>query len=194
VLEELIAIVRAELLALADAGVTYVQLDEPGLPAAPYGLSMTDAAAAINRAFDGIEARSAVHVCFGNNAGRPMADRRLDRLLPAIETLVCDQLVLEFANREMAEIELLAGLAERFEIAAGVVDVKNWHVESAEDVARRLELCLAHMPAGRLTVTADCGFSALSRQVAREKMQAMVAGARLVRGRLQGHPQGHLER
>lgn len=181
-LDELIAVVRGELQALAAAGATYIQLDEPGLPAAPYGLSMVDAASAINQALERLDVKTAVHVCFGNNAGRPMADRRMDRLLPAVERLVCDQLVLEFANREMAEIALLAGLAERFEIAAGVVDVKNWHVESADDVARRLDLCLAHMPAERLTVTADCGFSALSRQVAREKMQAMVAGARLVRG------------
>lgn len=183
-LEELIAIVRAELRDLAAAGADYIQLDEPGLPSAPYGLSMADAADAINRALDGVAAKTAVHVCFGNNAGRPMADRRMDRLMPAVEALACDQLILEFANREMAEIELLAGLAGRFEIAAGVVDVKNWHVESADDVARRIDLCLLHMPAGKLTVTADCGFSALSRQVAREKMQAMVAGARLVRGYL----------
>lgn len=184
IVEEMIAIVRDELQALSAAGADYVQLDEPGLPTAPYGLSMTDAASVINRAIDGIEIRSAVHVCFGNNAGRPMADRRMDRLMPAIQALSCDQLVLEFANREMAEIELLAALAEDFDIAAGVVDVKNWFVESTDDVARRLDMCLSHMPAERLSVTADCGFSALSRQVAREKMQAMVDGAALVRGRL----------
>ncbi len=184
VLEELIVLVRAEVAALAAAGADYIQLDEPGLPHLPEGLSAEDAATAINRCLDGVDVRTAVHVCFGNNAGRPMADRRMDRLMPAVEALACDQLVLEFANREMSEIALLAGLAERFDIAAGVVDVKNWYVESADDVARRLDQCLKHMPAARLSVTADCGFSALSRQVAREKMQAMVAGARLVRGYL----------
>ncbi len=92
--------------------------------------------------------------------------------------------MLEFANREMSEIEVIARLSQRFEIAAGVVDVKNFYLESADDVARRIEQCLAHVAPDRLTVTADCGFSALPRHLARDKLRAMVAGARLVRGRL----------
>ena len=84
----------------------------------------------------------------------------------------------------MAELELLAELGTRYEIAAGVVDVKNFHLETADDVARRIEACLAHLPAERLTVTADCGFSALPRYLARDKLRAMTAGARLARGRL----------
>ncbi len=183
-LNDLIGIVNAELKALVAAGATYLQLDEPGLPSAPHGLSMAEAAAAINRAFDGVQARRALHVCFGNNAGRPMADRRMDRLMPAIEALTCDQLVLEFANREFAEVELLAPLAERFDVAAGVIDVKNFRVETAEDVADRIARCLAHVPAEKLTVTADCGFSALPRYLARAKLDAMVDGARIARGRL----------
>jgi 5-methyltetrahydropteroyltriglutamate--homocysteine methyltransferase len=183
-LNDLIGIVNAELKSLVAAGATYVQLDEPGLPAAPHGLSMAEAADVINRAFDGVRARRALHVCFGNNAGRPMADRRMDRLMPAIEALKCDQLVLEFANREFAGVELLAPLAERFDVAAGVIDVKNFRVETAEDVADRIARCLVHVPAERLTVTADCGFSALPRYLARAKLDAMVAGARIARGRL----------
>ncbi len=183
-LDEMIAIVRAELSALAKAGADYVQIDEPGLPVAPYGLSMESAADVINAALEGVTVRSAVHVCFGNNAGRPMADRRMHPLMPAVRRLKCDQLILEFANREMAEVDLLADLSGEFEIAAGVVDVKNWHVESAEDVARRIALCLEHVPADMLTVTADCGFSALPRYLAKAKMAAMTAGAALARNRV----------
>jgi len=126
----------------------------------------------------------AVHVCFGNNAGRPTRDRRIGRLFPAIERLDCQQLVMEFANREMADIELMARLAQKYQVFCGVVDVKSFHRETPEDVARRIELCLKHVPASRLGVTADCGFSALPRFLAREKMRALAAGARLVRGRL----------
>ena len=182
VMDEIVDLVRTEVSALATAGADYIQLDEPSLPHPPYGLSLTDAADIINRILVDIPARFAVHICFGNNAGRPFADRRFDRLVEAAGRLACGQLVLEFANREMSEIEVLAGLSENFDIAAGVIDVKNFYLETAEDVARRLDQCLVHVPAGKLTVTADCGFSALPRHLARDKMRAMVAGAVLVRG------------
>ena len=104
-------------------------------------------------------------------------------LLAAIMRLDCDLLVLEFANREMAECEALRELSGKFDIAAGVVDVKSFHIESADEVARRIELCLQYVDEARLTVTADCGFSALPRYLARRKLQALVEGARLVRGR-----------
>lgn len=181
VIDEIVAMVRAELAALAQSGADYVQLDEPALPHPPLGLSHEQAAEAINRAAEGFGGRVGVHVCFGNNAGRPMADRRFGRLMGALEALDCDQLVLEFANREMADVELLGPLGERFDIAAGVVDVKSFHLETAEDVARRVRRCLDFVPADKLTVTADCGFSALPRDLARRKMQAMAAGARIVR-------------
>jgi 5-methyltetrahydropteroyltriglutamate--homocysteine methyltransferase len=184
VLDEIVGLVRAELDGLAAAGADYVQLDEPSLPEPPYGLSPDEGAEVINRVLTGLPGRLAVHICFGNNAGRPFADRRLDRLLSAAGRLRCHQLVLEFANREMAEVEVLGPLGERYEIAAGVVDVKNFHLESAEEVARRVRRCLEFVPAEKLTVTADCGFSALPRYLARDKMRAMVAGARLVRAEL----------
>ncbi len=184
IVDDMVALVGAELSGLAAAGADYVQIDEPSLPAPPHGLGLDEAAALVNRVLAGRPGRRAVHVCFGNNAGRPFADRRLDRLMSAMERLDCDQLVLEFANREMAEVELLGRLAARFDVAAGVVDVKSFHLETAEDVARRIRRCLEHAPVERLAVTADCGFSALPRGLARAKMQAMVAGARLVRAEL----------
>ena len=180
-LDRLGDLIRAELEGLVAAGADYIQLDEPAFPRPPYGLSLEEGAAAIKRTLRGLAARRAVHVCFGNNAGRPNMDRRIGRLVAAIERFDCDQLFLEFANREMAEVELLGPLSERFEIAAGVIDVKSWYRETAEDVARRIRRCLEFVPAERLSVTADCGFSALPRYLARDKLRAMVAGARLVR-------------
>jgi len=183
-LDDLAGIVRAELLALAAAGADRLQLDEPGLTRLPPGLALDAAADVVNRTLDGVPGRLGVHVCFGNNAGRPNAERSLGRLLPAMRALRCHQLVLEFANRQMADVALLDGLAATHEIAAGVVDVKSFHEETAEDVAARLGQVLAHVPAGRVTVTADCGFSALPRWLARRKLAALVAGARLVRASL----------
>jgi len=183
VLEELVTIVRHELVALAQAGCSYLQLDEPGLAHMPYGMTFEDGARVINRAIEGVPGRIAVHVCYGNNAGRPMADRRLRPMMRALMSLSCDQLLLEFAAKQMSDVELLGELAGKFEIAAGVIDVKNFYLETPEDVAQRIDACLQHAPIERLGVTCDCGFSALPRYLARQKMRAMVAGAKLVRGR-----------
>jgi 5-methyltetrahydropteroyltriglutamate--homocysteine methyltransferase len=183
-LDDLVAIVHAELQALARAGADYVQLDEPGLARLPDGVTLEEAVEAINRTLRGVPGRLAVHVCYGNNAGRPFAERGLARLLPALRALGCHQLVLEFANREMAEVERLTELADTHEIAAGVVDVKSFYEETAGDVAGRIRRVLRHVPAARLSVTADCGFSALPRWLARVKMRALVEGARTVRASL----------
>jgi 5-methyltetrahydropteroyltriglutamate--homocysteine methyltransferase len=110
-----------------------------------------------------------------------MAKRALAPLLPALRRLECDMLLLEFANREMAEIEILAELHGRFRIGVGVVDVKSFYVETAEDVAERLRLALRHCPLERLVATMDCGLSALPRWLAREKLKSLVAGTRLAR-------------
>jgi len=183
VMDQLIGLVKAEVAALAAAGAPMIQVDEPGLPRAPHGLSFAEAAKAISRSLEGASVPTAVHVCFGNNAGRPFADRRLAPMIDAIQSLDCDVLMFEFANREMAELELMTALAEDFRIAAGVIDVKNFELEDAKTVARRIDECLAHIPEQALWITADCGFSALPRYIAKQKLAAMTGGAALVRAR-----------
>jgi 5-methyltetrahydropteroyltriglutamate--homocysteine methyltransferase len=180
-LADLVGLVNVELLALARAGAERIQLDEPSLANLPRELPLAAAVAAINGALADVPGRVAVHVCYGNNAGRPFAERGLARLLPALRTLQCAELVLEFANRQMAEVERLREMALVCDVAAGVVDVKSFYVETPEDVAARIRRVLDFVPVARLSVTADCGFSALPRWLARAKLRALVAGARLVR-------------
>lgn len=110
--------------------------------------------------------------------------RDLGRLYPSLGTLQCETLLLEFANREMADLEGLAELAPRYRIAAGVVDVKSFHEESAALVAERIARVLRVVPAERLWATMDCGLSALPRWLARRKLHALVEGARLARSAL----------
>ena len=184
-LEDIAGIVRDELDRLGEEGAELIQIDEPGFTDPSHGLDSRLCAEAVNKAVAGHAERVAVHICFGNNASRPYAPRGLGRLLPGMAMLDCSMLVLEFANREMADLDLLPALAERYRIAAGVIDVKSFHVETPEEVAARLERVLAVVPRDRLWVTADCGFSALPRWLAREKLRAMVAGTRLVRGQAQ---------
>ena len=95
-----------------------------------------------------------------------------------------EELVLEYANREMSEVDVLRDIADAGrDVAVGVIDVKNSYVETADDVARRTELVLdAGVPAARLTLVPDCGFSQTARHLAVAKMHALVAGRDLVRG------------
>lgn len=180
-LRDLVGIVGAELTALGEAGADFVQLDEPGFANPLAGLSTDRGAAAINRTLECASGATAVHVCFGNNASRPFVRRDFGRLMPAMGALACDLLLLEFANREMADLGLLPELAENHAIAAGVIDVKSFHVETPEEVAERIRKVLEFLPAERLLVTADCGFSAIPRWLARDKLKSMVSGAEIVR-------------
>jgi 5-methyltetrahydropteroyltriglutamate--homocysteine methyltransferase len=99
-----------------------------------------------------------------------------------------DELVLEFANREMAEVEILGEIAAAGRhVAAGVIDVKNSWIETADDVAERVDVVLgAGVSTDDLTLVPDCGFSQTPRAQARAKLRALVAGRDLVLGRTDG--------
>jgi 5-methyltetrahydropteroyltriglutamate--homocysteine methyltransferase len=184
-LADLAAIVNAELRTLVSAGADLIQIDEPNFVMLRGG-DPGECIQLFNRTVDGVRARLALHICFGNLNNRPFAAPREYRpLFPALLDARCDQLVLEFANREMAEIELMKDAGDR-EVAVGVVDVKAHRVETPEEVAARLRLALGHVEAERLWVVPDCGFWATPRAVAVGKLRAMVAGTRLVRRELGG--------
>ncbi|NNL86389.1 MAG: methionine synthase, partial [Myxococcales bacterium] len=142
VLDELCDVIRSELDGLVAAGAGYIQVDEPGLTRLPAERLRGEAAPRLNRLLGGLSARRCLHVCFGNNAGRPMADRRLQPLQALLAAIDCEELMLEFANRGMIELELAGELAKHATIAAGVIDVKNFWPEPASEVARRIEACL----------------------------------------------------
>lgn len=183
--EAFVEILQAELRALAAAGATIIQLDEPSPaihPDAP-----ADFAALFNAAIEPVrgKVRLGAHLCFGNYLGRPLAARSYRPIRDAMLGFGVDELVLEFANREMAEIDLLAELvAAGRDVAAGVIDVKNYHLESAGEVAARIEAILATgVPADRLGLVPDCGFSQTARWATTAKLRALVEGRDLVRGR-----------
>src|SRR5438132_4001705 len=92
-----------------------------------------------------------------------------------------DEIHVEMASREFAEIELIRQISERHDVAVGVIDVKNYYVETPRDVADRVRLCLKHAPAEKLSFAPDCGLSQTARWAPRQKLQNMVAGGKLVR-------------
>jgi 5-methyltetrahydropteroyltriglutamate--homocysteine methyltransferase len=183
--EAFVPILQAELRGLADAGATIIQIDEPS--AAIHPDAPADFAALFNAAIAPARgrARLGAHLCFGNFLGRPLAPRSYRPILESMLSFDVDELVLEFANREMAEIDLLRDITDAGrDVAAGVIDVKNSYVESADEVASRIDAILAlGVPAERLAVVPDCGFSQTARHVATPKLRALVAGRDLVRGR-----------
>jgi 5-methyltetrahydropteroyltriglutamate--homocysteine methyltransferase len=183
--EAFVPILRAELEGLAAAGATFIQIDEPSPaihPDAP-----ADFSALFNAAVEPVvgRVRLGAHLCFGNYLGRPLARRTYRPVLDAMLGFTVDELVLEFANREMAEVAILGEItAAGRDVAAGVIDVKNSYIESAEDVAERIDAVLsAGVPSELLTLVPDCGFSQTARWMTRAKLHGLVAGRDLVLGR-----------
>ena len=183
--EAFVDILRVEIRGLVDAGADIIQVDEPSPaihPDAP-----ADFAALFNAAIEPARgrARLGAHLCFGNFLGRPLSPRTYRPILAAMLRFDVDELVLEFANRELAEIGILREIVDAGrDVAAGVVDVKSSYVETPADVAARIDAILATgVPPDRLTLVPDCGFSQTARHLAIPKLHALVDGRDLVRGR-----------
>src|SRR5680860_473310 len=152
-----VPIVNAECKALVDAGATLIQVDEPS--AVVYPDCLPDCVELFNAAVEGVDAGIASHLCFGNFRGRPVAQRSYRPLFPKLFEMKINQYILEFANREMAGIELWQEFPNDRELAVGVVDVKNYWCETPDVVAARIRKALHHVDPDKLWIVPDCGFS-----------------------------------
>ena len=179
---EFARVINAELRALVEAGADFIQLDEPSFAIIPGTIG--DWVELYNACVEGVDAKLALHVCFGNLGSRPRGKRRYAWMFPELLEVKADQLVLEFANREMRESDLWKELGIDRELGAGVIDVKSFYIETPEDVAERIREMLESVPAERLYVNPDCGFFQLPRWISYLKLEAMVAGAKIVRKEL----------
>jgi 5-methyltetrahydropteroyltriglutamate--homocysteine methyltransferase len=174
------AAVNAEVKSLFAAGADVVQLDEPYMQARPekareYGLQ------ALNRALDGVEGETAVHICFGYAAiihARPEGYS----FLPELAGCVAHGISIETAQSEL-DCAVLEELPEK-KIILGVLDLSTHEVESAETVAARIRRALPHCAAERIIIAPDCGLKYMPRASALGKIKAMVAGAAIVREEL----------
>ena len=185
VAEALLPLVNAEMKALAREGVTFLQLDEPSFACHPDRPErFLDV---IARTVAGLDVPVSLHMCFGNYRGQAVGQRSYRPLFPHLARAKVAQLALEFASREMAEIELARDITAPMSLAVGLVDVKNTWVEPPELVAARLRTVLRSIDPERVHVTPDCGFSQTARHVACRKLANMVEGVRIVRREL-GRP------
>ncbi len=185
-----VPILASELERLVAAGATYIQIDEPSPAIHPE--ASHEFAGLFNASVAGIigRCRLAAHLCFGNFMGRPLAARLYRPVLTQALEFRVDELVLEWANREMAELDVAADVtAAGRDLGAGVVDVKSYHLESADEVATRIGRILdAGVPPDQLLLVPDCGFSQTARWATRPKLRALVAGRDLVLGQSSRRP------
>jgi 5-methyltetrahydropteroyltriglutamate--homocysteine methyltransferase len=183
VTEMLLPIVRDELVRLADAGCERVTLDEPSMSCYAWREDPARLVDVFNRTVAPVVGRVTLgtHLCFGNFKGRAVGRRRYAPMFPAFLEMDADELHLEMASREFAELELIEEIARAKDVGVGVVDVKSYYVETPEDVEERIRACLRHVPPERLSVSPDCGLSQTARWAATRKLAALVSGARRVR-------------
>ena len=172
--------VNEEIKDLFAAGCDVVQLDEPYMQARPdkarqYGLK------ALERALEGVEGATALHICFGY---AHLIHERPEgySFLPELATSQVQQISIETAqsNLDTSILETLPGKT----IILGVLDLSTHAVEEPETVASRIRRALPHVSAERVIIAPDCGLKYLPREVAFGKMKAMADGAKIVREEL----------
>ena len=169
--------VNAEIRDLFAAGADVVQIDEPYLQAQPekaasYGVQVLD------RALEGIEGMTAVHLCFGYAqlvSDKPSAYS----FLPKLAASRAKQISIEAAQPHL-DPAVLGELGDK-QVIYGVIDLADPKAETPEVVAGRLRAALRHIPADRLVAAPDCGMKYLPRDLAYAKLKALVDGARMVR-------------
>jgi 5-methyltetrahydropteroyltriglutamate--homocysteine methyltransferase len=174
---DIAAAVNEEIRSLQAAGADVVQIDEPYLQARPqqaraYGVEV------INRALEGIEGTTALHLCFGYAAivhDRP----RQYSFLTELNDCIVKQIAIETAQPQL-DLSVLRQFTDKT-LIVGVLNLGDMEVETQETVAGRIRSALQYIEPERLILAPDCGMKYLPREVAFGKLCALVEGARMVR-------------
>jgi 5-methyltetrahydropteroyltriglutamate--homocysteine methyltransferase len=182
-------ILNEEARAIAAAGVDVIQFDEPAFNV--YFDEVRDwGVAALERAAQGLECTTAVHICYGygikanidwkQSLGSEW--RQYEQTFPRLAASGIDQVSLECAHSHVP-IELI-GLLEGKDVLVGAIDVATDRIETPAEVADVIRKALRYVPAARLLPCTNCGMVPLARPVARAKLRALGEGAALVRREL----------
>lgn len=184
--EALIPLVRHELAMLVDAGCEEIAVDEPSMSCYAHREDPGRLVEIFNRTVEPVvgRCRLSTHLCFGNYKGRAVGLRRYAPMFPAFLAMTLDEIHVEMASREFAELEVIAQIANRADVAVGIIDVKSYFIETPTEVADRVRRCLQVAPADKLVFAPDCGLSQTARWAARQKLRNLVAGVQKVRGEL----------
>lgn len=186
---EFAKILNQEAKELEAVGVDIIQFDEPA-----FNVFFDDVndwgIACLERAIEGLKCETAVHICYGygikaNTDWKKTLGsqwRQYEEIFPKLQQSNIDIVSLECHNSRVP-IELLA-LIRGKKVMVGAIDVASQTVETPEEVAETLRKALEFVDADKLYPCTNCGMAPLTRNVAREKLQALAAGAELVRQEL----------
>ena len=184
--EALVPIVRNELEQLVATGCREVTVDEPSMSCYAHREDPARFVEIFNRTVAPVvgKCRLSTHLCFGNYKARAVGLRSYRPMFPAFLDFEVDEIHVEMASREFAELEILTEISRRRDVAVGIIDVKSYYIETPEDVADRVRRCLKFAPPERLSFAPDCGLSQTARWAAKQKLKNMVEGVRIVRREL----------
>jgi 5-methyltetrahydropteroyltriglutamate--homocysteine methyltransferase len=180
-------IFNAEMKELVSAGAKFLQIEDLGAWLPLFTDDPKDyewIADVMAQCVEGVDAKVAWHFCFGNAWGNALSGifpTGYKTVLPYFYDVPIDQFVLDFANREMVDVDILKELPEDKEVAIGVLDIRTTQIESPEQVADRIRKVIAVVPPERVYLTTDCGMKPLPRIVAKMKLHALAEGAAIVR-------------
>jgi 5-methyltetrahydropteroyltriglutamate--homocysteine methyltransferase len=181
--EALVPAIRGDILRLVAAGCDYIQIEEALTP----GVTADDRNAAdmvrlINKCVEGIsDCTFILHICFGSSHRLPYAKRTYKGLFPRMLDANVHGFSLEFAAREMAEIEIVGEWPRDRILSAGLIDIKTHYAETPADIIERARLCLRYRDPERLEISSDCGFRHVPRNLTIRKYLAAAEAARRLR-------------
>ena len=189
---EFATILNQEARELEAAGVDIIQFDEPSFNV--FFDEVRDwGVAALERAAEGLRAETVVHICYGYGikantdwkATLGSEWRQYEETFPLIQRSAIDTVSLESQHSHvpMELIELIRGK----KVMLGAIDVATETIETPEEVADTLRKALEFVDADKLIPSTNCGMAPLPRQVARDKLGALSAGASLLRAELAEH-------
>lgn len=178
--------IRGDIQRLVAAGCRQIQLEQAMTPGVLADDRSGEAVARlINECIDGISGCVfTLHVCFGSFMRLPYAKRSYRPLFPALLEAQVQGFSLEFAAREMAEIEIVGEWDPERVLVAGLIDIKTHYAETPEDIAERVRVCLRYRAPERLQISSDCGFTRVPRYLCKRKLSAASAAAQRLRREL----------
>lgn len=184
--EALLPIISKELEALVAEGCEEICIDEPSMSCYGYKEDTDRFVEIFNRTVDAVQGKTRLctHLCFGNFKGHAVGYRSYKPLFPSFLNLNVNEMHLEMANREYAELEIISEIPEKIDVAVGIVDVKSYFIEPVDLLESKIKECLNYVNAERLVLTPDCGLSQTARWAAKKKLVNMCEAARNIRDSL----------
>ena len=184
--EALLPIISKELEALVAEGCEEICIDEPSMSCYGYKEETDRFVEIFNRTVDAVQGKTRLctHLCFGNFKGHAVGYRSYKPLFPSFLNLNVNEMHLEMANREYAELEIISEIPEKIDVAVGIVDVKSYFIEPVDLLESKIKECLNYVNAERLVLTPDCGLSQTARWAAKKKLVNMCEAARNIRDSL----------